>query len=55
MVYRYCKVNIIRMRIISNNMKTVKEIYEFKKELIKTLETGDRPYYGLSLESLVSN
>ncbi|AJW71567.1 hypothetical protein NADRNF5_1889 [Nitrosopumilus adriaticus] len=36
-------------------MKTAKEIYEFKKELIKTLETGDKQYYGLSLESLVKN
>ncbi|WP_371504608.1 hypothetical protein [Nitrosopumilus adriaticus] len=39
----------------SNSMKTAKEIYEFKKELIKTLETGDKQYYGLSLESLVKN
>ena len=43
------------MRIILNNMKTAKKIYEFKKELVKTLETEDMPYYGLSLESLVSN
>ena len=39
----------------NNNMKTAKEIYEFQKELIKTLETGDSPYYGLSLENLVKN
>jgi hypothetical protein len=36
-------------------MKTAKEIYEFKKELIKRLETGESPYYGLSLENLVTN
>ncbi|BDQ31560.1 MAG: hypothetical protein K5798_08970 [Nitrosopumilus sp.] len=36
-------------------MKSQKEIHEFKKELIKTLRSGDSPYFGLSLESLVNN
>ena len=36
-------------------MKTAKEINEFKKELIKTLRSGDSQYFGLSLESLVNN
>jgi len=35
-------------------MKTQKEMYKLKKELMEKL-TGDIPYYGLSLESLVKN
>jgi len=35
-------------------MKTQKEMYKLKKELIEKF-TGDIPYYGLSLESLVKN
>ena len=35
-------------------MKTQKELNKLKKELIEKF-TGNIPYYGLSLESLVEN
>ena len=38
----------------TRTMKTQKEMYKLKKELMEKL-TGDIPYYGLSLESLVNN
>jgi hypothetical protein len=34
------------------DMKTEKEIYQLKKELLETLKAADTPYYGLSLENL---
>ena len=36
-------------------MKTRKEMEKFKIELMSTLKTTDKPYYGLSLENLVLN
>lgn len=36
-------------------MKSQKDMYKFKIELIKTLRSSDSPYFGLSLESLVNN
>ncbi len=48
------------MRIISklvyhSNVKNQKEIKSMKIELIKTLNSTDGAYYGLSLENLVLN
>ena len=34
-------------------MMTEKEIQMLKKELLGKINSGDNPYYGLSLESLV--
>jgi hypothetical protein len=36
-------------------MKTQKQIKVLKMELINSLNIGEKPYYGLSLENLVSN
>jgi len=36
-------------------MKTRKEMEKFKMELMSTLKTTDKPYYGLSLENFVLN
>jgi hypothetical protein len=36
-------------------MKTEKEIKSLKMELIKTFNSADDAYYGLSLENLVQN
>ena len=42
-----------RIQIIS--MKTEKKIKILQIELMKILSSEDNPYYGLSLENLVTN
>ncbi len=42
-------------KIQTKNMKSEKEIKTLQIELMKTLSSEDEPYYGLSLENLVTN
>jgi hypothetical protein len=41
--------------IQTKNMKSKKEIKALQIELMKTLSSEDTPYYGLSLENLITN